>query len=135
MSAFKFRKQDSHKLSDHFNSREFACPCRECDDEDQLVDLELVKRLETLRVALGRPISINSAYRCPAKQAALKAAGYETAVGVSQHELGRAADLRATDIPDLAAKAANQFKAIGEAKSFVHVDLRDDKVRRWGYSS
>ncbi len=90
-----------------------------------------------MREALRKPLAITSGYRCHAYQQELKARGYETAVGVSQHELGRAADLVCPDLTgeELARTArACGFKAVGTGRKFIHVDLRADKERAWNYS-
>lgn len=78
---------------------------------------------------------VNSGYRCKKKQQQLREQGYETAVGVSQHELGNAADLACSPMGMINLKAAAnlEFSALGEAKTFIHVDTRKDKMRRWTY--
>lgn len=122
------------QLSKHFTSTEFTCQCGHC--VDQMVDSLLIKRLETLREAIGGPIQILSGYRCPAHQAELLAdPNYET-VKLSQHELGRAADIRPYKLgimPTFEAEAAKLFHAIGAADTWLHVDMRDDRQRRWTY--
>ncbi len=123
-------------LSPFFHAREFECDCGEC--SDQLISEKLLTKLSDIRFNLGSPIRINSGYRCNAKQEALRKQGYETAVGISQHELGNAADISPLELSkmiqlvDLATKA---FKAVGAGKAFLHVDTREDKTRRWSYGS
>lgn len=131
-----YRKGEHVTLGSHFSSSEFDCNCSSC--TATIVDPELIEKLEALRKLLGAPLSINSGYRCAAKQAELRAAGYETAIGVSQHELARAADIMRADTPTSGVKLeqlARQagFKAVGVGNYWVHVDLRDDKDRRWTY--
>ena len=48
---------------------------------------------------------------------------------------GDAADFScsALTIPELKPLAEKKFMAIGTALSFLHVDLRDGKIRRWKY--
>lgn len=122
-------------LSLHFSVAEFNCPCKEC--ILTVVDLDIIPKLEALRTLLGTKLTITSGYRCRAYQEALRLRGYETALGVSQHELGRAADVSngvslGHELEDAAHKAG--FKAVGVGSNWVHVDLRDDKDRRWSYA-
>lgn len=49
------------RLAEYFTETELACRC--CGR--LLVDPDLIKRLETLRQLVGRPILVNSGYRCP----------------------------------------------------------------------
>lgn len=119
-------------LSKHFNSNEFECPCG-CDD--QIISEDLIEKLETLRVAINMPIKITSGYRCCFYQNKLKLEGYETATGVSQHELGEAADIVAhMPVDDLAFVAEKIFEAVGKGKTFCHCDTRTGKTRYWVYA-
>ena len=52
------------KLTEHFDSSEFRCKCG-CGQGDWLMAPELVQALEELRELIGKPIIVNSAYRCP----------------------------------------------------------------------
>jgi uncharacterized protein YcbK (DUF882 family) len=133
--VLQYQKKEGRKLSDHFVSDEFDCPCDKC--VVTLIDLSLVERLEQVRAILSAPIRINSGYRCASYQADLRARGYETATGISQHQLGKAADIMSEPLTGLelerAARAAG-FKAVGVGGTWAHVDLRDDKDRRWEYA-
>jgi hypothetical protein len=53
-------------LTENFSKKEFACPCGECQDEDQGMSLDWVNRLQKVRTAYGMPITINSGVRCVA---------------------------------------------------------------------
>jgi zinc D-Ala-D-Ala carboxypeptidase len=118
-------------VSTHFNAKEFTCHCGVC--KFQKISRELVNRLERVRVAYGAPITVTSGYRCVNHQAALRKKGVQTAVGTSTHELSHACDIFGADMPKLLKLLEQEFKSIGIAKTFYHVDLRDDKVRRWAY--
>lgn len=135
MAVLQYKKKEGRKLSDHFISDEFDCPCDKC--VLTLIDLALVERLEQVRTLLSAPIRINSGYRCAGYQADLRARGYETASGISQHELGRAADIMSEPVVgtvlEKIARAAG-FKAVGVGGTWIHVDMRDDKERRWEYT-
>lgn len=130
--CYVWKAGDDCNVSPFFNTKEFACHCG-C--VMQKIAVVLVHRLTQARIDLGAPIKITSGYRCHARQAALKAQGYETAAGVSQHELGNAADLQTSNMADLLISVKNSgFKAIGLSSRFIHVDIRDDKERRWSYA-
>jgi uncharacterized protein YcbK (DUF882 family) len=131
----QYPKHSKEMVSEHFSVSELRCPCDEC--SITLVDPELVRRLERMRGLLGGPLRINSGYRCENYQHQLRLRGYETAIGVSQHTLGKAADvmcareiLSGGQLERLAREAG--FTSVGVGHSFVHCDLRPG-VRRWEY--
>lgn len=121
------------QLSASFATSEFACHCSFPSCKQQLISVELIEKLQLVRNTLGAPVKINSGYRCPEYQAHLAAQGFETAKGVSQHELGNAADITAKQIYSLGQEVKKHFKAIGEGSSFFHVDTRADTTRYWFY--
>ncbi len=52
--------------SEHFEDREFQCPCPRCTGIVRDVDEAFLAMLEALRLRLGaEPIMISSGYRCP----------------------------------------------------------------------
>jgi uncharacterized protein YcbK (DUF882 family) len=118
-------------ISHHFTAKEFTCSCGVC--KLQRIDEQLLAKLEAVREELGAPITVTSGFRCALRQSQLTKQGLETAKGLSTHELGQAADIRAPDISKLLEICEKQFKAIGVAKTFLHVDLRSDTTRRWYY--
>lgn len=119
----------------YFSPREFECLCGICGP--QTISADLVGALEAIRISLGKPIRITSAYRCSAHQAKLRRTlppGH-TATGRSSHEDGIAADIQvAGNPPLLLATLEAYFKSIGTAPTFYHVDMRRDKQRRWIYA-
>lgn len=127
-----WKKGDTLKYSKHFSLQEFSCHCTRQTCVSQTISPSLLQKLENVRTAYGRPIQVTSGYRCKEHQAALAAAGMETATH-SQHCFGMAADIKGEDMDALDVACSQEFMAIGRAKSFIHVDLRDDKRRRWGY--
>lgn len=89
-------------------------------DRSILVVPQALDCLEQLRLAMGRPLVILSAYRDPLHNARVGGAP------LSQHKFGRAFDLRLDDIDrdELISKArACGFNGIGSYKTFVHVDI------------
>ena len=79
---------------------------------------------------------VHSGFRCSAHQEDIRKSGVSTVVAKkSTHELGNAADISVSRLitAELVNMAAKKFYSIGIALNFVHVDLRDDKTRRWNY--
>ena len=130
---FRWKKGQAITLSPFFSSTEFTCSCNSPRCVEQMIAKELIEKLNITRKRFKDPIYVTSGFRCAEKQAALRGAGMETAKGISQHELGNAADVTAPKIMELKAYLQMEFKAIGTAISFIHVDLRADKKREWGY--
>lgn len=128
------------KLTKNFNLKEFECKCG-CDMPLEVYEnvIKLTGQLQILRDYLGRPIKINSAYRCPKHNA--KIGGSKT----SQHLLGKAADITIqslkpievfTIIEDLIDFGVMLQGGLGlyEEKGFVHYDIRKTRAR-WDYSN
>ena len=81
-----------------FKLDEFKCRCCESNGTLQAVSntKALVENvLDPARERLGRPITVNSGYRCPKHNAAVGG------VTNSQHMKGEAADIRCSDIRQL----------------------------------
>lgn len=135
MSQIFFKKNEGLQLGNHFSSNEFQCQCNYLDCVDQMVEQDLIDKLDSLREQVGQPIKINSGFRCARHQADLLHSGAVETVPKSTHELGQAADI-ACPIPidDLYKAAEKQFMAIGTAHHWLHCDLRTGKVRRWTYN-
>lgn len=118
---------ENGNLSTHFKLREFKCKCGQC--THTTVDDNLLQLLENIRSHFGKPVVINSGYRCPS---------WNTAVGgssKSQHMLGKAADIR---IKGVAPKAIYDYcrtimphGGLGLYPTFVHVDVRDGNLTTW----
>lgn len=133
-------KENNKKLSEFFAAHEFECRCANKSCRIQKVNLELIERLERFRVEFGEPIRITNGYRCDAYQRDLARRGYKTAKK-SQHLLGNAVDCLPARTSGDANKrfkkflkiAEKHFNAIGIANGWIHVDIRDDKKRRWTY--
>lgn len=130
------------RITDHFDSKEFACKdgteYPEALIEDRLKPLCLT--LEVIRrVAGGQPLRITSGYRTLTYNR--KIGSHDT----SQHVKGRACDfqhpsLTTDQLYTLIAKlyAAGQLPhlgGIGKYPTFIHVDVRprpeDDHLARW----
>jgi uncharacterized protein YcbK (DUF882 family) len=132
-----FAKNSNKSLSANFKANEFDCKCTRRECIFTLIDPQLITLLQALRDFVKVPIFIKSAYRCTAHQKKLRQELKEnTASSVSTHELGQAVDIFTNQhTGEELAKAARVlgFKAVGVGERFIHVDLRDDKIRSWTY--
>lgn len=115
------------QLSEHFHETEFACRC--CGRvHPEGVPSELVDHLEALRAHFGKPVRINSGYRCPRHNARVGGAKN------SLHMAGKAADhyiegVSAREVADFHEKRG--VDGLGRYPSFTHIDIRGYKAR-WG---
>ena len=125
-------------MTKNFKRREFDCKCGcEMPLEVYANVIKLAGQLQTLRDYTGRPIKINSAYRCPKHNA--KVGGSKT----SQHLLGKAADITIQSlkpievfaiIEDLIDFGVMLQGGLGLYDTFVHYDIRKTRAR-WDYSN
>ena len=122
-------------MTKNFKRQEFECKCG-CQMPLEVYEniIKLSSQLQFLRDYTGRPIRINSAYRCPKHNA--KVGGSKT----SQHLLGKAADITIQSlkpievfaiIEDLIDMGHMLQGGLGlyEEKGFVHYDIRKTKAR------
>ena len=127
IKQYSLKKDGAAQLSPAFRVREFRCR----DGTDTiLIDEGLVVLLQCIREHFGKPVHITSGYRTAAHNRAVGGAVY------SQHQYGRAADIRVSGVPveQLAAYAETLLPGTGgigryPAKGFVHVDVRKAKSR------
>lgn len=124
------------QISPHFTTTEFTCRCNNPNCTRQRISVELINRVEAIRNVIGRPIKVHSGFRCSFRQEELRQQGYETAKGVSQHELGNALDMSVNPMgAEFLNLCKSQFKAVGVALTFIHCDTRDDATRHWAYKT
>ena len=122
---YSLRRDGDLQLSPHFRLSEFASK----DGSDKvLVDDAIVDLLEQIRAAAGGAVTINSAYRSPAHNAAVGG------VSSSQHLYGRAADIVVEGAsPLLVGQMAEHYLdrrgGIGVYRTFTHVDTRAIRSR------
>ena len=125
VQGYSLRRDGDLQLSPHFRLAEFASK----DGSDKvLVDDDLVSLLEQIREAAGGAVTINSAYRSPAHNAAVGG------VRSSQHLYGRAADVVVEGAsPLLVGQIAEYYLdrrgGIGVYQTFTHVDTRAIRSR------
>lgn len=109
-------------VSKNFTAEELSCPC--CGVYG--VTASALDKLQRVRDILGKPLYINSAFRCKK---------YNEEIGgapKSQHLLGNAFDVRLQGIGRpvlLAAAKLAGFTGIGLYNTFVHLDI--GPARSW----
>jgi uncharacterized protein YcbK (DUF882 family) len=131
-----WKKGENLWINNWFKTKEFDCKCSNDDCTEQKISVKLIKKLTEIREEVKSPMRINSAFRCTKHQESIRKSGVSTVVAKkSTHELGDAADISVSSLTaaQLVLVAERRFKAIGVALNFVHVDLREDKPRRWKY--
>jgi zinc D-Ala-D-Ala carboxypeptidase len=114
------------KLTPHFTKAELACPCCGL----YLMRDDFMAALERLRMAWGKPITVNSGFRCKKHNQAIGGAPK------SLHMAGRAADLNTLNLTEkdrssFHALCRKEFTGIGISPVFIHVD--NAGVRDWTY--
>lgn len=139
----KYPKGSLKRIQPDFEACDFDCPCKNPECVVTLVDEVLAIGLQMMRAQLHCPLFISSGYRCQLYQAELRKQGYETAVGISQHELGCAADVftrihSGEALSELAYKVG--FKRCGVGGTFIHVDTKHimdgtKGITEWSYNS
>jgi peptidoglycan hydrolase-like protein with peptidoglycan-binding domain len=126
-SLITFTRGNRTKITANFTRSEFQCKCG-CNA--QMIDAELVAKLQQLRDKLGVPLTITSGYRCLVHNN--KIGGSKS----SKHLYGLAADWRTKDKSinpvALGILAAEYFDTVGiywyGTSAFVHTDTRSGKV-------
>lgn len=126
--AKEYIKGKSVKLSENFTSKEFDCKGKGCCNKT-LIDEKLIDILQKIRNHFGKPITINSGYRCKTHNKKIGGAGR------SKHMDGTAADIKVKDVtPAEVAKFAESIGVLGiglyetdKDGYFVHIDTRTIK--------
>jgi len=101
----------------YFKTDEFTCPC--CNKV--IVSGYLIHLLNKIREGLGKPMTVNSGYRC--KKHNKKVGGKDN----SAHRRGTAADIECTNSHDrfIIKKLAYEagFKRLKPYPTFIHLDV------------
>lgn len=129
MAILTYNKNNKISISKNFNSNEFDCKCGGLCNKT-MVDEALVEILQKIRNHFGKPITINSAYRC--KQHNKNVGGASS----SYHTIGMAADIVVKDTdPKEVAKYAESIGVLGIGlyETFVHIDTRSKKSFWYGH--
>ncbi len=106
------------KDTEHFKVREFTCKCG-CGKNN--IDQRVIDMAETIRLALGVPVKVNSGCRCEKHNA--KVGGVKS----SKHVLGKAADLSCE------LGSAKMFETVKKLKAEGKLPALDYCIRyKWG---
>jgi len=112
-------------MSRWFSRKELACRCPRPDCPVDGIDPRFAEWLDTLRDALGRPVTLTSAFRCPLHDSAIG--------GKGPHTTGFAADIAAVggSAKHEVVKAAMALgvMGLGVGSTFVHCDLLEPSDR------
>lgn len=128
MSIVTFKRGDTTALTKNFTRDEFQCQCKKC--EAQMIDTELVEKLQRIRDVLGVPLKITSGYRCIVHNASKAVGGSRT----SKHLYGFAADWRTMNrtVTPVALGIIAQAVGIGiywhHKAAMCHADTRAGKA-------
>ena len=101
--------------TEHFSKRELSCPCCGVMGRDQ----EFMDILEAVRKEYGKPMKLNSSFRCAAHNEAIKAKSS------SSHCLGLAVDIACEGSRqryDLIRHLSKHVTRIGIGEEFIHAD-------------
>lgn len=105
----------------HFKKSEFTCKCG-C--KQNLINVEMLEMLDKARAMAKMPFVVTSGYRCPKHPESIKNP-------TSSHIKGLAVDIKCTDSKTRAtimdALGYVGFRRFGIAKSFIHVDIDNEK--------
>ena len=118
----------AEKLAPNFMSTEFQCRCCGRLPAKGMKTL-LIVLLQRLRDRVGKPLVINSGYRCQKRNKAVGGASN------SQHLYGTAADIKVPvgwTVPQFAQVAIEVgFDGVGRyiRQGFIHVDVRGSKAK------
>ena len=117
------------QLSPNFDSTEFDCNCKNKTCTTTEIDPKLVEHLQKIRDHFGKPVTINSAYRCDEHNEKVGGANK------SKHKYGQAADIKISGVKPLKIAQYAEFigiKGIGQYSNFVHIDTRENKFFWYG---
>ena len=133
MAINTYAKGTSAKLSNNFNSAEFACKGSGC-CKTLKIDSKLITYLQKIRDHFAQPVIITSAYRCSAHNKRVGGASG------SYHTKGQAADFYVKNVAP--AKVAQYAESIGVKGiglyegadgEFIHIDTRTQKSFWYGH--
>lgn len=124
----EFKKGESVKVSDEFDSVDFDCKCARPECDKTLIDENLIDSVTRLSLYFPMLI-ITSAFRCAAHNKEVHGCAD------SQHMLGKAVDVRSSfatpkEIKEKAELISHFCNGgIGLYTQFVHCDVREEKAR------
>lgn len=129
MAIVTYPKNNRTKLTTNFAIYEFACKGSGCCSTVK-IDSKLAGYLQQIRDHFGKPVYINSGYRCAKHNKAVGGASS------SYHTKGMAADIVVEGVaPAEVAKYAESIGVLGIGlySNFVHIDTRTRKFFWYGH--
>ena len=120
-------------MAKYFTRDEFKCKCGKCVN---MIQDEFIEQMDSLREKYGKPIFVNSGYRCPSHNNEVSSTGFN-----GPHTTGRAGDFKidrgdAVHLLELAL-AIPYFKGFGVNQKglgrFLHLDASRDTRTIWSY--
>jgi len=120
------------KLTNHFDSSEFAC---QCNCGTGTISTELVEMLEKVRVAYDKPMRINSGIRCLEHNRKIGSRDTSSHIKCLAADIGCTSITERLNLMQSILKAGQMdsglmlFQRIGLHKSFIHVDVDYDKPK------
>lgn len=118
--------EEAGQVTENFKAEEFRCKGETCKCGKIYISKQLVEKLQELRDIIGKPINVNSGYRCPIHNE------FVGSDSKSPHLLGKAADIRIEGVSSKEiAIVAEQIGFDGIAyinDKSIHLDL---KGRKW----
>lgn len=126
------------KMYKYFKDTELKCKCGTCGSTGGEMDLEFMRKLDSIREKCGFPLVVTSAYRCPKHNELTSSTGLS-----GPHTTGRAIDIavdRGKAYTFLFWSLTMGMKGVGLSQKgenrFIHVDDLDDRQPRptiWTY--
>jgi uncharacterized protein YcbK (DUF882 family) len=124
--------------TEHFSNKDLACPCCRTNG----MRIHFLRELEILRIWWGRPLTLSSAFRCPAHNARVSKTGES-----GPHTKGLAVDVLVSGqdaFRFLKYAIASGFPGIGINQAgpmgsrYIHIDMCEDSAefkrpRVWTY--
>ena len=115
------------QLTRNFQLSEFQCPCCGASPDPESAEFKFfVGKLQEIRDLCRFPLKINSGFRCKKHNKSLPNSSSN-----SSHLIGLAADIAIANdyarLIFLSSAIKCEIKRIGIAKTYIHLDIDDDK--------
>lgn len=122
-------------LTENFSYDEVRCPCG-CGNAN--ISKDLMNDLQVIRTALGEPLTVNSAVRCPEYNKTVGGVEDSEHVPMPLQRPGEGIDIACSNSElrwKLIYLGMLIFKRVGNGDGFVHFGVRDTKPQRvlWNY--
>lgn len=122
LNVLMLPKGHNHSFNMYLNSSELDCKCKRKTCHYTLVNKNLVQKFYEVRLAMSRPLKINSGYRCQSHNEAVGGVPH------SSHSTGNAIDISTRDLSAIEKKQLlellkNAFDYIKEYPTFIHAQI------------